>query len=196
MPIPEGNPVTIQDGSGTTNNQAVVTAAGAMKVDASAAGGGTVTANQGTAAAVAGAWPVKLTDAVNGTVQVIGSARTTSLVTVQGFVGSILSGSQTADAGTIITIGPNLGFVGQVLISATELAAATATPNVTVQGAGSTPASGTKIAQLSLTGTATQPAADTAVINVYILAPAAGCTLQLNLGGATAASASVNGYTL
>lgn len=51
--------------SDASENRAIVTAAGALKVDGSAAGGGSTTANQGTPAAVASAWPISLTDGVD-----------------------------------------------------------------------------------------------------------------------------------
>jgi hypothetical protein len=157
---------------------------------------GTVTANQGTPAAKANAWPVGIVDAnSNGPVQVVGSARSSSLLALTGFPSSILAGTATANAATIITIGPNLGFVGQIQVSGTELAAAAATVGVSVQGAGSSPASGTTLCQVTLNATATAPDSNSATIQVYVLAPAAGCTLRLD-STATNASASVVGYTL
>lgn len=57
--------------SDVADRQALVTAAGALKVDASATTqpvSGTVTANQGAAAVLAGAWPVQLTDGTSAVV--------------------------------------------------------------------------------------------------------------------------------
>jgi hypothetical protein len=83
--LANGWPVKVTDGTNTLptmdvasragfqkitdgTNTAAVTAASALKVDGSAVTqpvSGTVTSNQGTAAALAGAWPVKVTDGTN-----------------------------------------------------------------------------------------------------------------------------------
>jgi hypothetical protein len=69
--LPVGQAVELLDSAGT--NKASISAAGAVKVDGSAVVqpvSGTVTANQGTAAALASAWPVEITDGTNGPVAV------------------------------------------------------------------------------------------------------------------------------
>jgi hypothetical protein len=93
LPLPTGAATSANQTNGTQltritdgTDTALVTAAGALVVDASATiqpVSGTVTANQGTAAATASAWPTKITDGVDtanvtaaGALQVDGSAVT------------------------------------------------------------------------------------------------------------------------
>ena len=108
---------------------ALVTAAGALLVDASATiqpVSGTVTANQGTAAAVASAWPTKITDGVDtanvtaaGALQVDGSAVTQPISAVAlplptGAATEATLLTRVADA----TITARLNTLGQKLMAA------------------------------------------------------------------------------
>lgn len=73
-----------------------VTSAGALKVDGSAAGGGTTTANQGAAGTTANAWPVKVTDGTDTALVSTAGA----LVVDGSAVTQPVSGTVTANAGT------------------------------------------------------------------------------------------------
>lgn len=188
---------------------------GTSTLDVASAGGtqtvtGTVTANQGTAAATASAWPAKIVDSAGVNVAAVSAA---GAVKVDGSAASVpaaanvLVGTVATDTGTIITIPLGRTWVGQILLSGAVTVAGgatggvNATPNVTVVGTGSpTPATTTKIAQLAvsvpanLTGSLNGTNAnDTATINAVVYAGTASATLQLNFGSATAASASAVG---
>jgi len=195
MPIPEGNPVTIQDGSGTTSNQAVVTSAGALKVDGSTAGGGTV--------AIQGSQLLTITSTGNQ------SGVALSTQEISPAAANILDGNATADAATIITIPQNRIWVGSVTLSAAVVIAAGASPavnalpNVTTTGASATPAAGAVVLGLAislpanLAGSVTGDGANDVVtiwpVTVYAGATAA-ATLKLNFNSASAASATAVGY--
>ncbi len=111
---------------------ALVTAAGALMVDASSTiqpVSGTVTANQGTAAAVAGAWPTKITDGVDtalvtaaGALQVDGSAVTQPV-----------SGTVTANIGTTGGLALDATLTGGA--QTTRITDGVDTANVTAAGA-------------------------------------------------------------
>lgn len=195
MPIPEGNPVTIQDGTGASNNQAVVSAAGALKVDASAAGGGTVS--------------VQL---LNGGVGITGNQSTVSLSTqeVAPVAANILTGTASADGATIITVPVNRIWQGTIMLSGAVTVAAGASgavnalPNVTTTGATAVPAAGAVLHQLaislpanlagSVTGDGANDAATITGVTVYAGSNAGGATLKLTFNSATAASATAVGY--
>lgn len=76
-----------------------LTLSGALRVDASGSTqpvSGTVTSNQGTAAALAGAWPVEITDGAN----VLGTAAHPIRIDPTGTTNQPISGSVTANIGT------------------------------------------------------------------------------------------------
>lgn len=121
---------------------------------------------------------------------------------------SILSGSTSTDAATIVTVAANQSFFGEVTLSGTlrtasNGGAADANPTVTVQGTSATPASGSVVIALVLRAPASALASPGTVdsgfgrATIRVTAPAGNSvTLRLNTGGATAAQATVNGVIL
>jgi hypothetical protein len=100
--------VELVDSAGT--NKASISAAGAVKVDGSAVTqpiSGTATANQGTAAATASAWPTKITDGTNAvTVASLTNSKALAVEIVDGAGTQITSfggGTQIADGTTNAT---------------------------------------------------------------------------------------------
>ncbi len=111
-------------------------------------------------------------------------------------VGNLLNGSRTT-AGTILTIPAGGVWCGDLMLSASAAVAVTATPNVTVSGAGSEPATGSTVARLSLSGLALTTVAGAATVACILVAPAGNSiTLEFALGGATSASVVANGFLM
>lgn len=170
--------------------------------------GSSSTANQGTPAAVANAWPVEITDGTNTVA--LSTAQSATAVPVLANVpasANILAGTSSSAGGTVITIPATRIWTGQILISGSVTVAGgassgvSATPNVAVTGSTAIPAAATVLAQLSisvaanLTGSLNgSNANDAATINAVVYAGTSAATLQLNFGSATAASASAVGY--
>lgn len=110
--------------------------------------------------------------------------------------GDILCSTRTT-TGTIITIPAGRVWSGNLVISASVTALATATPRVSTSGTNVEPASGTIIHQLSISGLAALVATDSATTEVVVRAPAGNSvTLEFNTGGATSASVSATGFLL
>jgi len=111
-------------------------------------------------------------------------------------VGNILCNTRTS-TGTLITIPAGAVWSGDIMISASIAAAATGTPRVSVVGTNAEPATGTIVHQLSMTGLALSTVTDSCMIEVVVRAPEGNAvTLEFNTGGATSASATVNGFIL
>ena len=134
----------------TRGRRLTITAANAAKVDGSAVTqpvSGTVTANQGTAAALSGAWPVKHTDGTNtmptmdatarpGFVRAFGvdannAAPTVNPVAVAGWDGTNLRILKTDDQGRVRTVSPTgtlSGFAdGQIVLASSTVTAVRST---------------------------------------------------------------------
>jgi len=177
---------------------------------------GTVTANQGSAAAVASGWPVKITDGTN-TASVnaafgggVGALRTQlinstgGLQEISGGLGvavgpapqsaaNILSGSataaNTAGAQTIITIPATRTWVGTVNVCMTNQAAtgSLVTASVATAGTGVTPAAGTVVAvQAGSVGTVAGDATNTALSGQLYVTAPGGNSVTLTLTNSTA----------
>lgn len=163
-------PVKVVGASGA--DVAVVSVAGALKVDGSAVtqpvsgsvtASGTVTSNQGTAAATANAWPHKLVDTggVNvATISAAGALKVDNSAVTQPVSGSVtVSGTTTSNQGT-----PNVASSAWptklVDAAGANVAAVSAAGAVKVDGSGATqPVSGS--VTVSGTATVTQGAANT-----------------------------------
>lgn len=121
---------------------------------------------------------------------------------------NILVGSATADAATIITIPAGRAWKGTVVLSAAlgtapAVAGATADPTVSTAGTNVVPAAGVVLRTALRTGGGSAAATvgtnsqGTASIPLTVIAPPGNAaTLTLQLGGATAASASASGELL
>lgn len=121
---------------------------------------------------------------------------------------NIVSGRATADAATIITVPAGRTWKGTVsltasLATAIGAAATAATPTVSIAGAGATPAAGAilgrplNVAASAATATNGSNVAGNADTELTVAAPAGNAvTLTLQLGGATAASATATGLLL
>jgi hypothetical protein len=118
--------------------------------------------------------------------------------------GEIVDGSAATNGATILTVPVGRQWIGDIELAASLsslLAGGTANPTVTIQSTGTCmPASGTVLAELSLTTpavlTLSGSVADSIeVTGIGVLALSGTTTLQLNTGGATAASASASGVT-
>lgn len=176
----------------------------------------TVTGNQGTPNTAANAWPVKLTDSAgvnqagvdaNHNVRIRVSDQFGTDVNANGNLSAlavcppfaaqanVLSGSATANAGTVITVPQGRTWYGTITLSASltsAVGAQTCTPTVTVQSAGTSgPVSGTVV---NATTFNTEAGATFASLGqqstigpLYVVAPAGNAaTLQLNNGAGTA----------
>jgi len=108
--------------------------------------------------------------------------------------GDVVCGSRTT-AGTIITIPAGRQWCGSIMISASATTAGTATPTVTVTGTNASPANGTVVNRLSITGLALSTVADSAMIDLIAFAPAGNdVTLEFATGGAASAAVVANGF--
>ena len=109
-----------------------------------------------------------------------------------------LAGKVTTDGGTIITIPAGMNWRGSVTISQLTNTAGTFYPDITVQGTGSDPASGSALVSVVGFGAVVGlvPMASTATINdVIVIAPAGNAvTLQLNFRGCTSAAGTAAGF--
>lgn len=108
---------------------------------------------------------------------------------------NILNGNATA-AGTVLTIPANSIFTANVSISAAITGIGTARPTITLNSTGVThPAAGSIVADVTAAGLATAPTANSNVMEIVIGTGASPATLDFALGGASAASVVINGFT-
>lgn len=109
-----------------------------------------------------------------------------------------LAGKSTTDGGTIITVPAGSSWRGSVTISQLTNTAGTFYPDITVQGAGADPASGSAVVAVVGFGAVVGlvPMASTATTpDVVVYAPAGNAvTLQLNFHGCTAAVGTAAGF--
>ena len=150
----------------------------------------------------------RIVDSSGTVIGVTGSPLITAPIDAVPAIANIVSGRATADAATIITIPAGRTWKGKVTLAASlsaalNTAAVAAVPTVSIAGAGATPAAGAILGRplhvpLS-TATATNGSyvAGTADTDLIVTAPAGNAvTLTLQLGGATAASATAAGVLL
>lgn len=107
--------------------------------------------------------------------------------------GKILCGTRSAN-GTVITIPPNSFFNGSCAISGSITLAGSATPRVTVAGNTVEPVAGTIVHQVAFAGLLSAIGSGGAAQQIIVKTGAEPATLEFNTGGATVASATINGY--
>lgn len=106
----------------------------------------------------------------------------------------VVCGSRTS-TGTILTIPAGRQWCGSIMISASVAVAGAGTPNVTISGTNASPASGSVVHRLSLSGLALTTVAAAATIDLIAFAPDENdVTLEFATGGATSASVVCNGF--
>lgn len=100
--------------------------------------------------------------------------------------------------GTAITIPAGRIFCGDIFIAAGLSVAGTATPRVSITGGGTgvEPAANTVIHQLSMTGLALSTVTQSGTIEIVARAGSADAQLDFNLGGASSATCTINGFLL
>lgn len=119
-------------------------------------------------------------------------------------VNDILGGSTFSDGGTLITIPSGRVWSGSVQLSAytawkggADETQAQAAPTITIQGAGALPAPGSLLAHLYLLQVELEgPTAQHISERVLVAATSGNVTLQLNLQGASGATAIATGQLL
>lgn len=111
--------------------------------------------------------------------------------------GDIRCSSRTT-TGTVITIPAGRTYCADIFIAASISVAGTATPRVTITagGTGVEPAAATILHQLSMTGLALSTVAQSGMIEIVCRAGDADATLDFNVGGASSASVTINGFLL
>lgn len=110
-------------------------------------------------------------------------------------VANIMNGSATA-AGTVLTIPANSIFTANISVSGAVTGIGTARPTVTLNSTGVThPAAGSIVADVTVAGLATAPTAGSNVMEIVVGTGASPATLDFALGGSSAASVVINGFT-
>lgn len=107
--------------------------------------------------------------------------------------GMILNSTRTSN-GAMITIPANSMFNGSCFIGGSITLAATATPRVVVNGTGAEPTNGAIVHQLSLSGLALATITGSGTVKVWVRTGDNPVTLDFNTGGASSATATINGY--
>ena len=98
-------------------------------------------------------------------------------------------------SGTMVTVDAGKWYTGTISISANISVAGTSIPVVTVNGTGASPAPGTVVARLNLTGLALTTVSDSMTIDVLVLAPSENdITIDFTAGASGTSSATINGF--
>lgn len=109
-----------------------------------------------------------------------------------------LAGKSTTDGGTVITVPAGMSWRGSVTLSALGDSAGTFYPDITVQGTGADPASGSPVISVLAFGAVAGlvPEVTTgSVADIVLFAPAGNAiTLQLNFHGTVAAVGTACGF--
>ena len=97
--------------------------------------------------------------------------------------------------GTLVTVPAGRWYTGDLVLSAAVSVAGTSTPVVTVNGTNASPAAGTVVARINLTGLALSTVSDSATIGVIVKAPPENdVTIDFTAGATGTSSASLNGF--
>jgi len=106
----------------------------------------------------------------------------------------IVNGSRST-TGTILTIPAGMQWSGSVMLTASVAIAGTSAPQVTTAGTNVTPAAGSIVHRLSVTGLALSTVGDSATIEVVVRAPEENAvTLEFTAGASGSSTATANGY--
>ena len=111
----------------------------------------------------------------------------------------IVNGSSSTDGATLITIAANSSVLVSITMSGSQATASThGTPTVVTVGATVTPTAGAVVAGLNMQTNNGISAVSTSAVtnNIYVYAGTSAASLKLNLNGATAATATVNGVMI
>lgn len=115
------------------------------------------------------------------------------MISVQLSDGRVLN-STVSNTGDMITVPANSTFTGDAFICASVTAATTARPRIVISGAGGSPADGAIVHQLAVSGLLNVSASVSGTIEIIVKTGANPLTLTFNAGGATGASATINGF--
>lgn len=97
--------------------------------------------------------------------------------------------------GTMVTVPAGKWYTGNVSMSASVAVLGNSNPVVTVNGTNASPASGTVIARLDLSGLALTTVNDAIDTEIIVLAPAENSvTIDFTAGANGTSSATINGY--
>lgn len=108
---------------------------------------------------------------------------------------SVINGNRSSN-GTILTVPAGATYTCDITISGGITVAGTGHPTVTVSGAGAIPGNGSVIADLTLPGLALVSVVGSSFTEAVVVAPPGNSVdLVFNVGGASAASVTVNGHT-
>lgn len=107
---------------------------------------------------------------------------------------NVLCGTRTT-TGTIVTIPAGKWFTGTMVLSASVAVLGNSNPTISVSGTNASPASGTVIHRINLNGLALTTVANSATIDVIVIAPPENSvTLEFTAGATGTSSATVNGF--
>lgn len=114
--------------------------------------------------------------------------------------GDIVNASVTATTSGVVTVPGTRWLTANICISATLTGLGTATPRVTYTVPGGTsnaaPANGSVLHGLSVASVVGVSAQDSETMEVLVYGGDNGCTLDFNLGGASNARCTINGFLL
>lgn len=96
--------------------------------------------------------------------------------------------------GTMLTIPANSTFTGDAFICASIAVAGTARPRIEVSGTGGSPQNGAILHQLAISGLALATVVASGTIEIIVKTGENPVTLTFNSGGASSASATINGF--
>ena len=109
--------------------------------------------------------------------------------------GRVLNSTVTA-TGTMLVIPANSMFTGDAFISAAMTIAGSGRPRIEISGTGGSPQDGAVIHQLSVTGIALATVASSGTIEILVKTGVNPVTISFNSGGASSASATINGFLI
>lgn len=106
----------------------------------------------------------------------------------------IINGSRST-TGTILTVPAGQQWSGSVLLTASVAVAGTSAPQVTTAGTNVTPASGSIVHRLSVSGLALTTVGDSATLEVVVRAPEENSvTLEFTAGASGTSTVTANGF--